>query len=329
MIIQNLEIQGRTFLAPLAGITNLPFRRMVKSCGCAVVCSEMVSAKALTYGSEKTFDLIQSCPEEKPLSVQIFGAEPESMEYGTRVICQSGQADIIDINFGCSVRKVIKQGAGAALMKDLPRAAAVIAAVRKATNLPLTIKIRSGWDPSGAQAMELARIAQDQGADAIAVHPRTATQGFSGRADWNLITRIKDAVTIPVIGNGDIACPEDAAEMMEETGCDAVMVGRGVLGNPFLPSQIESFLNTGHYETQSIAILCEKMREMTIFFREHFGEETACKLLRGRLAWFVKGMPGASAFRKLLSGLESTSQALELIQSLAENIQMKIPEELP
>ncbi len=321
MIIKNLEIQGRTFLAPLAGITNLPFRRMVKSCGCAVVCSEMVSAKALAHGSEKTLDLFQSCPEEKPLSVQIFGAEPESMEYGTKVIDQSGQADIMDINFGCSVRKVIKQGAGAALMKDMPRATAVIAAVRKATELPLTIKIRSGWEPSGAQAMELAKIAEGQGVDAIAVHPRTATQGFSGHADWHLIARIKEAVSIPVIGNGDITSPEDAKNMLEQTGCDAVMVGRAALGNPFLPSQIESFLETGYYETQPIEILCEKMRELVTFFREYFGEEIACKLLRGRLAWFVKGMPGASVFRKLLSGLESTGQALELIEALQYQIQ--------
>ncbi len=313
MKIQNLDIHGYTFLAPLAGITNLPFRRMVKSCGCAVVCSEMISAKALCQGSKKTLDMIQSCPEEKPLSVQIFGAEPSSMSHGTKIITQSGQADILDMNFGCSVRKVIKQGAGAALMKDLPRAKAVIDAVRKATNLPLTIKIRSGWDPSGNQALELAKIAEGQGVDAIVVHPRTATQGFSGKANQDLIRRIKNQAKIPVIGNGDICSPEDAAQMMKQTGCDGVMTGRAALGNPFLPSQIESFLQKGAYHQHSVTDILEKMEELTVLYTEYFGEAISCKLLRGRLPWFVKGIPGASVFRRLLSGIDSSEHALKLI----------------
>ncbi len=321
MKIQNLDIPGSTFLAPLAGITNLPFRRMVKSCGCAVVCSEMISAKALLHGSEKTIAMIQSSPEEKPFSVQIFGAEPESMAYGAKIITQSGHADILDINFGCSVRKVIKQGAGAALMKDMTRAKAVIDAVRKATDLPLTIKIRAGWDPSGSQAMELARMAEGQGVDAIVVHPRTATQGFSGRADQDLIRQIKNKAKIPVIGNGDICSPEDARQMMEQTGCDAVMTGRAVLGNPFLTAQIESFLQTGRYLRYPVTAVFEKMEDLTNMYTEHFGEDIACKLLRGRLSWFIKGLPGASAFRRQLSGIASSDQALELIGSLRSQIQ--------
>ncbi len=284
MKIQHLDINGYTFLAPLAGITNLPFRRMVKSCGCAVVCSEMISANALFHGSEKTLDMIQSCPEEKPLSVQIFGAEPESMAHGTKIITQSGQADILDINFGCSVRKVIKQ--------------------------------RSGWDPSGDQAVELARIAQGQGVDAIVVHPRTATQGFSGRADLDVIRRIRNRVKIPVIGNGDICSPEDAGQMMEQTGCDGVMTGRAALGNPFLPAQIESFLQTGTYHEYPVRDILEKMEELTVLYTEYFGEALACKLLRGRLSWFVKGVPGASDFRRQLSGIHSSEHALELIDAL-------------
>ncbi len=238
------------------------------------------------------------------------------MAHGTKIITQSGQADILDINFGCSVRKVIKQGAGAALMKDLPRAASVIDAVRKATNLPLTIKIRSGWDPSGDQAVELARIAQGQGVDAIVVHPRTATQGFSGRADLDVIRRIRNRVKIPVIGNGDICSPEDAGQMMEQTGCDGVMTGRAALGNPFLPAQIESFLQTGTYHEYPVRDILEKMEELTVLYTEYFGEALACKLLRGRLSWFVKGVPGASDFRRQLSGIHSSEHALELIDAL-------------
>ncbi len=321
MKIQHVDIPGHTFLAPLAGITNLPFRRMVKSCGCAVVCSEMISAKALFHGSEKTIDMIQSVPEEKPLSVQIFGADPESMEYGTKIITQSRQADILDINFGCSVRKVIKQGAGAALMKDMRKAKAVIDAVRNATNLPLTIKIRSGWNASGSQALKLARIAEDQGVDAIIVHPRTATQGFSGKPNQDLIRQIKKKAGIPVIGNGDICSPEDARQMMERTGCDGVMIGRAALGNPFLPAQIESFLQTGLYQQYPVTAVFEKMEELTTLYTEHFGEDIACKLLRGRLSWFIKGLPGASAFRRLLSSIDSSEQARELIDSLRTHIQ--------
>ncbi len=320
MKIQNLNIPGYTFLAPLAGITNLPFRRMVKSCGCPVVCSEMISANALVHGSEKTLAMIQSAPEEKPLSVQIFGAEPEPMSYGTKIITQSGQADILDINFGCSVRKVIKQGAGAALMKDMKRAKAVIDAVRKATHLPLTIKIRAGWDASGSQALELARIAEDQGVDAIVVHPRTATQGFSGRANQDLIRQIKNKAKIPVIGNGDICTPEDAGQMMEQTGCDGVMAGRAVLANPFLPAQIESFLETGRYQQYPVTAVFEKMEELTALYTEHFGADIACKLLRGRLSWFIKGLPGACVFRRRLSSIDSPEQARELIDSLRTHI---------
>lgn len=189
--IKNLLINGKTVLAPLAGITNLPFRKMIKTCGCALVYSEMISAKGIVHNSKKTLELIRSCPEEKPLSIQLFGSEPESMMQAAKIIEQNGNANIIDINFGCSVKKVIRQGAGVALMKEQERAKAVIQAVRQATKLPLTIKIRSGWDPSGQQAFDLSLMAQDEGVDAIAFHPRTALQGFKGFSDWNLIRKLK------------------------------------------------------------------------------------------------------------------------------------------
>lgn len=237
MHIGTVELDNPTIFAPLAGITNLPLRLMAKKAGCALVCSEMVSACGLVYGSEKTLALLDTTVEEKPLSVQIFGSDWAIMaEAASRV--QTAGADIVDINFGCSVRKILKSGSGSALMREPQKAEMVIKAVRQAIAIPLTIKIRSGWDASGYEALQLARIAQENGVDAVTLHPRTARQGFGGRADWSLIGKIKQQLKIPVIGNGDIATAADAMAMMEQTGCDAVMVGRAAIGNPLLFAQI-------------------------------------------------------------------------------------------
>ncbi len=320
MKLKSLTIPGITFLAPLAGITNLPFRQLIKTCGCAVVCSEMISAKGLFYHSKKTVTLLQTHKEERPLSVQIFGSDPESMGQAATVIDQAGTADILDINFGCTVKKVVKQGAGVALMRDPERAGQIIRTVRESTTLPFTIKIRSGWDASGDQALTIAKIAANQGVDAIVMHPRTAGQGFKGDADWRQIKRLKQEIGLPVIGNGDINTPEDAARMMEETGCDAVMVGRGAMVNPFLLSQIEEFLSTGKYYHPSPYDIFRKMEALTQLYVDYFGEETACKMLRGRLAWFVRGLPGASAFRRALSRLNSMENAISLIRNYEDQL---------
>ncbi len=315
MKIKDRDFPGITFLAPLAGITNLPFRQLVKKCGCAVVCSEMISAKGIFYNSDKTLTLLKTNDRERPLSVQIFGSDPDSMARAAAFIDDLGTADILDINFGCSVKKVVKQGAGVALMKEPKIACNILKAVRNATSLPFTIKIRSGWDYTGDQAMALAKIAQDAGVDAIAMHPRTAGQGFRGCADWTLIKRLKNQIDIPVIGNGDINCPEDGERMMEETGCDAVMVGRAAMANPFIFSQIEEFTAKGSYTQPSPREIFTKMEDLTRLYVNYFGEKPACKMLRGRLAWFVRGLPGASTFRRELSKLESLSQAMALIRA--------------
>jgi nifR3 family TIM-barrel protein len=320
MKIKDLDIDGHTFLAPLAGITNLPFRQLIKTCGCAVVCSEMVSAKGIFYNCEKTLTLMQSAPDEGPLSLQIFGSDPESMARAAAFAQDYGTADILDINFGCSVKKVVKQGAGVALMKQPQLARNILRAVRHNTALPVTIKIRSGWDASGDQAMALAALAQQEGVDALAVHPRTAAQGFRGTSDWGIIQRIKQAVDIPVIGNGDITTPEDGARMLEETGCDAVMVGRAAMANPFILSQIESFVAVGTYDCPTPAQIFRKMEELAQGYVEFFGEKTACKMLRGRLTWFVRGLFGASAFRQKLSRLDSLDQAVDLIRAYENKI---------
>lgn len=313
MKLKDLSIHGRTFLAPLAGITNLPFRQLVKRCGCAVVCSEMVSAKGIFYNSEKTLTLMASSPDEKPLSIQIFGSDPDIMARAAAFVQDFGTADILDINFGCSVKKVVKQGAGVALMKEPDLTRRILRAVRGATTLPFTIKIRSGWDASGDQALAFALMAQEEGVDAVAVHPRTAAQGFRGKADWQIIGRIKKAVDIPVIGNGDITTPEDGARMMEEAGCDAVMVGRGAMADPFILSQIDTYLDTGAYQPPGPEEIFRKMEELSRLYVAYFGEETACKMLRGRLTWFIRGLPGASAFRRELSQIQSLDQAMDLI----------------
>jgi len=314
MKIKDLNINGVTFLAPLAGITNLPFRQLIKDCGCAVVCSEMISAKGIFYNSEKTITLLESKESERPLSVQIFGSDPVSMGQAAAFISALGTADIIDINFGCSVRKVIKQGAGVALMKEPGLAQKIIKAVRNATSLPFTIKIRSGWDASGDQALNLAKLAADQGVDAIVVHPRTASQGFKGTADWKQIARVKQAIRIPVIGNGDIITPQDAGAMLSQTGCDAVMVGRAAMANPFILSQIEAYVAHGSFTCPEPWDIFRKMEALIQGYVSYFGEITACRMLRGRLAWFVRGLPGSAGFRKELSSLDSSDQAHEMIR---------------
>ncbi|WP_320044042.1 tRNA dihydrouridine synthase DusB [uncultured Desulfobacter sp.] len=315
MKIKDLEINGITFLAPLAGITNLPFRQLIKDCGCAVVCSEMISAKGIFYNSEKTITLLKSQENERPLSVQIFGSDPISMGQAAAFIDNLGIADIIDINFGCSVRKVVKQGAGVALMKDPALAQKILKSVRYATSLPFTIKIRSGWDASGDQAVNLAKIAEDHGVNAITFHPRTAAQGFKGKADWQLIARLKQAIRIPVIGNGDIITPQDAGKMLSQTGCDAVMVGRAAMANPFILSQIEQYVAHGTFVKPEPWAIFRKMEALIQGYVSYFGEVTACRMLRGRLSWFVRGLSGAAAFRKELSTLASSAQALEMIRN--------------
>ena len=320
MKIKNLKINGITFLAPLAGITNLPFRQLIKDCGCAVVCSEMISAKGIFYNAEKTITLLKSQEGERPLSVQIFGSDPLSMGQAAAFINDLGTADIIDINFGCSVKKVIKQGAGVALMKDLALAQKIIKAVRNATALPFTIKIRSGWDASGDQAVILAKIAEDQGVDAIVFHPRTAVQGFRGKADWQLIARLKQAICIPVIGNGDIITPQDAGKMLSQTGCDAVMVGRAAMANPFILSQIEQYSAHGTFTPPEPRAIFRTMESLTQGYVSYFGEITACRMLRGRLAWFIRGFPDAAAFRRELSTLASSAHALGMIRDFEASL---------
>ncbi len=315
-----LIVNPPTVMAPMAGITDLPFRLLVRTFGCGLVCSEMISSNGLVYGSEKTRSLLISRPEEKPVSVQIFGADPAIMAEAAVMVQDSG-ADILDINFGCSVRKILKSGAGAALMKIPEKAEAIMKAVRKSVSIPLTIKIRTGWNPSGDQAIRIAQIAQDCGVDAVAIHPRTATQGFSGKAFHPLIGALKNRLRIPVIGNGDVQSARDAVDMMEQTGCDGVMIGRSAIVNPWIFEQIRRQLNAEPEFEANMELRFQTMIDFLGMSVEYFGESRACRMMRSRLSWFAKGLPGSSRFRQAISRIFSRDQAIELIDCYRKTLE--------
>ena len=320
MQIGSVRLKNKTILAPLAGITNLPFRLMAKEAGCALVCSEMVSANGLVHKSIKTEQLLDSLPKEKPLSVQIFGFDPGIMAEAARVVESSG-ADIIDINFGCSVKKIVKNGSGVALMKMPKTAAALIKSVRNAVRIPLTIKLRTGWNPTGNQAFEISEIAEACGVDAIAIHPRTSTQGFSGRADWSIIAALKRRVGIPVIGNGDIFSAQDALKMLEETRCDAVMIGRMAIGNPYIFRQVLARIRGEEVPAPDTD---HHFKIMTRYLKEsvkYFGEELACRMMRSRLGWFSKGLRNSGQFRKSINRISTEAEALQRIEEFKQSIQ--------
>ena len=317
MKIGSLVLDNITILAPLAGISSLPFRLLAREAGCALVCSEMISANGLVHKSQKTFQMTKSLPEEKPLSVQIFGSDPLVMAQAATIVASTG-ADILDINMGCSVKKVVKTGAGVALMKDFENAEAIIKAVRKAVKIPLTIKIRSGWNKSGDQAFKIAKIAQNCGVDAIAVHPRTAEQGFRGHADWSITAGVKKIVSIPVIGNGDITTANDAVKMQMETGCDAVMIGRAAIGNPWIFSQVLALMEKSNEIYADADADYTRRFEVMIRYLDtsvkFFGEKHACRMMRSRLGWFVKGLYKSGQFRESIKKITSQDQAINLVK---------------
>ena len=319
MQIGSLTLDNNVILAPLAGITNLPFRLLAKEAGCGLVCSEMISSHGLVYRSGKTEKMLDSTPEEKPLSVQIFGAKPDILAEAAAIVESSG-ADIVDINFGCSVRKVLRTGSGAALMKTPDLAEDLLKAVRRVIRIPLTIKIRSGWDPSGAQALNISEIAENCGVDAITVHPRTAGQLFSGRADWSIIAAVKERVSIPVIGNGDIMSANDAVRMLAETGCDAVMIGRKAIGNPTIFSRVLAQINGDEENAEDISQRFDLMIRYLQASVEYIGEEQACRMMRSRLGWFTKGLHKSSHFREAIKHLSSEKEGVELINSYRDEL---------
>lgn len=315
MKIGVLSLKNEMILAPMAGITNLPFRLINRGFGVGLTFTEMISANGLIRGMRKTLHYLNAHPDDKPLGVQIFGADPAILAESARIITDMG-ADLLDINMGCPVKKVVKTGAGAALMKDPALIAAILKAVRKGTHLPLTVKMRAGWQPQRINVMEVAGIAEDSGVDAVIVHPRTAVQGFEGAADWSLIERVKARLHIPVIGNGDIRKGEDAARMMRTTGCDGVMVGRGCLGNPWIFHQMNEHLQ-GRVDPLPPSL---DQREQMI--RHHLalelaaaGEIAGMKIFRKHLLWYTKGLKWSSQFRQMISAVEEKTLLLDKLHA--------------
>jgi nifR3 family TIM-barrel protein len=319
MKIGSVTLKNQTILAPLAGITNLPFRLLAKEAGCALVYTEMISAHGLVNHSKRTRQLLDSLPQEKPLAVQLFGSRPQVMAEAAR-FAESCGADIIDINFGCSVKKIIKTGSGVALMKTPETAEAIIKTVRKAVRIPLTIKLRTGWDATGRQAFEISQMAEASGVDAIAIHPRTATQGFSGHSDWTIIAELKKRVGVPVVGNGDIFCADDAIAMLAQTRCDAVMIGRMAIGNPWIFTQVLSRMRGEAEPAPDLEHRFEIMIRYLQASVKYFGEEIACRMMRSRLCWFAKGMRNSSQFRKAINHIATEAEAREQIEAFKESL---------
>lgn len=297
MKIGSLEIKNPIFLAPMAGITDLPFRTVVRSFGCGLAYTEMISAIGLVRKADKTLRYLASSPSDRPLGVQIFGNDPGTLAEAARIAEREG-ADLIDLNMGCPVKKVTKTGSGAALMTNPILAESILRAIRKATALPFTVKIRSGWSPRRINALEIGKIAEESGCDAVTLHARTADQGYSGRADWTLIAELKNHLRIPVIGSGDIRKPQDAARMFQETGCDGAMIGRGALGNPWLVGETLSLLQKDQIHEPTLAereAVITRHLDMSVAF---YGERAGVRDFRKHLLWYTKGLIGGARFRE-------------------------------
>jgi tRNA-dihydrouridine synthase B len=302
-------------LAPMAGVTSHAFRLLCRRHGAGLVVTELLSSHAIHYKNVKTFGMFDWTDAERPVSVQLFGGDPAMMAEAAQVVEAAG-ADIVDLNMGCWVPKVAKTGAGAILLKDVCLAQSVVQAMVDAVKIPVTVKIRSGWDPAHTTGIEFAQRAQDAGAAAIAVHARYANQGFTGTADWSIIRRVKDVVTIPVIGNGDVETAEDARRMLEETGCDAVMAGRAAMGNPWLFADMRHFLETGQHlpsPTLDERVEAALFHLKTMAATPNFGELRAVKEMRGQITHYFKGFPGVSTLRGQLVQTETIAQVEDLL----------------
>lgn len=303
--IGNVKIEGRLSLGPMAGVTDLPFRLLCKEKGADLVYTEMVSAKGIIYNNSNTKKLLEVSDKERPAAVQLFGSDPDIMAEAAKRI-EHMNFDILDINMGCPVPKVVNNGEGSALMNNPRLVADIVYKVSRAINKPVTVKIRKGFDKDRATAVEIAKIAEQSGAAAVAVHGRTRDQFYSGKADWDIIRRVKEAVSIPVIGNGDIVTPEDAGNMLTQTGCDGLMIARGARGNPWIFEQVKAYLNTGVLIPRpGFDQVMEMILRHARAIIEYKGEYTGVREMRKHVAWYTSGYPGSTKLRNRINEIET------------------------
>lgn len=317
MNIGNVSLDNRVFLSPMAGVTDLPFRLICKQKGCGMLYTEMINAKALCYNDENTKKMTKIEDEEHPIAIQIFGSEPEYMGRAAEIL-NSHSNEILDINMGCPAPKVIKNGDGSALMKNPKLAEQVMKAVVENSTKPVTLKIRKGWDDNSVNAVEIAKIAEQAGISALAIHGRTREQYYSGKADWDIIKEIKDSISIPVIGNGDVFEIEDAINMLEKTNCDAIMIGRGAQGNPWIFNRINHYMQTGEILAKPTAEekISTAIEHMKLAVAEH-GEYVAVREMRKHIGWYIKGLKNSARYRDEINKLTDCESVIMKLKELS------------
>ena len=320
--IGNVEIKNKIVLAPMAGISNTSYRKIIKEMGAGLIYAEMVSDKAITFGNAKTMDLLKMDESERPISQQIFGADVDSFVTAAKKIVEEQHPDILDINMGCPVPKVaISSQAGSALLKDPDKIYEIVKAVVDAVDIPVTVKMRLGWDNNSINCIEVGKLVEKAGAKAIALHARTRSQGYSGKADWSYIKKLKEAVNIPVIGNGDVLTCYDAKRMLDETGCDAVMIGRGVLGNPWLIRDCVNYLENGE---EPIEVEPKEKIEM---LKRHFdmlvqdkNEKSAVLEIRSHALWYIKGLPGSASIKNQICSTKNKDEMFKILDEYINSL---------